>query len=60
MRRTICLILEDDRYVAHTIPVDTVVAVKSEAEFRTLNVMWDDKAVLVFALDLASSAEKIS
>ena len=57
---TICLIRDDDRYVAHTAPVGAVVTVTSEDEFRTFNAIWDGKDVTVFALDLALRGEKIS
>jgi hypothetical protein len=56
---TIALILTDGRYVAHTIPVDAVITVQSEDEFRTFNVTWDGKAALIFALDLESHAAKV-
>ena len=58
---TIALFLEDGRHVAHMVPTDSIITVKSE-EFngdRLIEVLWAEKVVMMFTQDIRTRGVKI-
>ena len=58
---TITLFFEDGRHVAHTLPAGSVVTAMDGrvGEKGLIDVIWDGKRVLMFAVDLKSRGKKL-
>jgi hypothetical protein len=58
---TIALFVEEGRHVAHTVPAGAIVAIDSEAysDNKLVDVVWEEKTVMMFAQDVRSRGEKI-
>lgn len=62
-RTTIALVLDNDRHVAHAVPVGSLVTI---ADGNTLNgnrlveVIWDGRKVMMFAQDLRSRSTPVA
>jgi hypothetical protein len=58
---TIALLLEDGRHVAHMVPEGAMISLdgKTFNGNKLMEVMWDEKAVMMFTQDLRSRGKKI-
>lgn len=58
---TIALFFEDGRYVSHLVPEGTTISLdgKTFNGNKLMEVMWDEKAVMMFTQDLRSRGKKI-
>jgi hypothetical protein len=58
---TIALFLEDGRHVTHLVPEGAVVDLdgKTFNGNKLMEVMWDEKAVMMFTQDLRSRGKRI-
>jgi hypothetical protein len=59
---TIVLFFEDGRHVSRTLPAGSIVKALDGriGEKGLLDVIWGDKKVLMFAVDLKSRGEKVA
>jgi hypothetical protein len=58
---TIALFFEDGRYVSHVVPEGTMVSLdgKTFNGNKLMEVIWNEKAVMMFTQDLRSRGKKI-
>jgi hypothetical protein len=58
---TLVLFEEEGRHIAHTVPSGAIVTVDGQAfnHNKLVEVLWDQKRVMMFAQDLESRGEPI-
>jgi hypothetical protein len=58
---TIALFQEEGRCVAHTVPIGAIICTDGKPFIgnKLMEVMWDEKAVMMFTQDVRARGEKI-
>lgn len=57
---TIALFPEDDRQVARTLPTGSVIEAKTIEGNKLVEVVWEEKTVLMFAQDIRARGERVT
>jgi len=58
---TIALFQEEGRHVAHTIPTGAIISTDGKPFLgnKLMEVLWDKKAVMMFAQDIRARGERV-